>query len=117
MSCRKWPQKVANCSRQRPRHALPNVVEGGIRFWSWRLRVCCKRLGDRSALRWGSGDETQSRLHLMRLAACTVERKIVTELTRFTSSMIPDQDVALVQNVLAFHSCVESNVERRIPAW
>lgn len=81
---------------------LPNVVEGGIRFWSWRLRVCCKRLGDRSALRWGSGDETQSRLHLMRLAACTVERKIVTELTRFTSSMIPDQDVALVQNVLAF---------------
>lgn len=51
-------KKVANCARPKSRHVLPNLVDGGVRIWSWRLQVCCKRLGDCSALRWESGDET-----------------------------------------------------------
>lgn len=62
-SYRRWTQRVANCDSRRPRTVLPNLAEGGIRIWWWRLEVCCKRLGlpgNRHALRWEAADETQT---------------------------------------------------------
>jgi hypothetical protein len=73
--------KVANCDGRKSRHVLPNLAEGDICIWCWRLEVCCKRLGllsNRHALRWEAVDETQTRLQVLLLVACRVSNAFVT---------------------------------------
>jgi hypothetical protein len=103
-SSRAWQQniltrmatKAANYGRHRSRHVLPNPVEGGIRIRWWRLEVCCKRPGYRSALRWEAADETQSRLQVLLLVACVANRERIVGLVRYTSFLLIEEVCLLI---------------------